>query len=85
METELESFHPRHAVMLIEGDSTIAVGSFIRGRDGVRRITINDANKIRVEFESKPALRCAMSDGWCRERAAKAETMPPRRMTGPSK
>lgn len=67
METELESFHPRHAIMLIEGESTSAVGSFTRGRAGVRRITINDANQVRVEFESKPALRCVMSDGWCRE------------------
>lgn len=68
-ETELESFHPRHHVMVVEGDSTTAWASFVRGKEGVTRVTINDANQVRIVREGRPTLRVVMSDGYVVEAA----------------
>lgn len=63
-EIELESFHPRYPVLLVAASGASETWpAFVRGKDGVERVTMTEMNQVRVEFKDRPTLRLVASDG----------------------
>lgn len=72
-EIELESFHPRYAILLVSAAGASETWpSFVRGKDGVKRVTMTETNQVRVEFMERPTLRLVASDGYGVEMPPKA-------------
>jgi hypothetical protein len=57
METELDSFSPRHAVVLTTTGASIPWSSFVVGANAVKRITLNEYGQVAVYFESGLIVR----------------------------